>query len=94
MATSSKPQPEATTAYLPSSAYFNTGGGPACDALRRALTSAGFTTVTGPTDGTKCGEFWITPPGGARTELSPPGTAPRQQYDIESVIQLVGTQSR
>jgi hypothetical protein len=87
----SDPRPQTASAFLPSAAYFSAGAGPACDALRRQLTAAGFIDVTGPSDGQRASEFWITPTGGTRTEISPPGTMPKKAYDLDSLITLVGT---
>jgi hypothetical protein len=85
----SKPEPSAT-GYLPTSAYFAAGAGPACNTLRSNLTGSGFTNVTCPSDSEKAAEFYITPPGGTKTKISPPGTTPKQAYDLTSAIQVIG----
>jgi hypothetical protein len=76
-------------AFLPNSAYFDSGNGPDCDALRTALTDCGFLRVVGPRDPAPCSAFLITPPGGRETQLSPPGTAARQEYDLTSLITIM-----
>jgi len=75
---------------LPDSAYFSQGAGLPCDRIRRDLGSAGFTQVTGPSDSRQATELWITPIGGPRVQISPPGSVPKKPYDIESEIVLVG----
>ena len=85
---SSKPQ---ATGGLPGCAYFAAGQGQGCDAIRSALGIAGFTSISGPSDSQKTSEFFITPTGGKKTQISPPGTTPRISYDLESAILLVGT---
>ena len=94
MASSSpKPAAQQATAYLPNSAYFADGQGPPCNTLRSDISGKGFTKINGPTDSQKCTILSITPPGGARIQISPPGTTPRVPYDLESTITLVGTGS-
>jgi hypothetical protein len=85
------PEPKAAPGYLPTSAYFASGAGGACSLIDRDCNNAGFWNVTGPTDSQKATELWITPPGGRKTQLSPPGTAPHEAYDLDSLITLVGT---
>jgi hypothetical protein len=57
------------------------------------LTAAGFTNVIGPSNSENATEFWITPIGGSRTQISPPGTTPKLRYDLGSEIALVGSSS-
>jgi hypothetical protein len=81
--------PKTSSAYLPGSAYFAAGGGGMCHSIWGDCQAAGFTNISGSDDSDKCSQFWITPPGGTRTQLSPPGTAPKREYDLNSQIQIV-----
>jgi hypothetical protein len=76
-------------AFLPNSAYFDSGNEPDSDALRVALSDCGFRRVVGPMDAGPCAAFIIMPPGEGETQLSPPGTAMRQEYDLSSQIMIM-----
>ena len=76
------------TKKLPRSCFFSVAG-PHCNTLWDELDDAGFSNVTGAEGPDPAGQVWITPPGGQKTQISPPGNNPDQAYDLTSEIQLV-----
>ena len=87
---SAAPNLRAPTVFLPGSAYFAQGAGPACDQLRRDLGNNGFTKITGPGSsqrGPRALDRAARRP--ARPDLAPGTTSP-QPYDIQSAIVIVG----
>ena len=75
-------------ARLPELAFFAQGQGPPGDQLREALAEAGFEDVLG--GGDKIFVLSVTPPGGAKEQISPPGNDPKREFDVASVITLLG----
>lgn len=84
---SPNPQPVESSA-LPRLAFFGAGSEPPGSALVAALNGAGFRDIRGG------GEFIfvlsITPPGGSEQQISPPGRDTKREFDVTSVITLIG----
>ena len=72
---------------LPRSCFFSSAG-PNCNNLWDLLDDAGFGNVQGSNEAAPTGQLWLTPPGGQKTLISPPGRNPDQTYDVTSQIEL------
>jgi hypothetical protein len=86
--TSSQGLEPRASAFLPPIALFQKDKKPAIDALIAALKLAGFIDVR------QAGDLFdglsITPPGEPERVISPPGTDPERDFDVASVIMLIG----